>query len=443
MNQYGGMIDTFSIYINNLAIRNKNNLNLKKYENINSLQKIDMGLINKILSENQSCSYNFMTLMKFMYKNTICINADYIIDKLNKNINDIYKNYKDRIHIIYISDLYTRDKSNFFFTLYFILLYNKKFKKPIYVYSQQFNKEYIDKVYNKNKILFIVCDDFSYGGSQLNIEINKLYTQINDKYNDYSIYLNIFGYTNNALNLINKNTFKEKIIFPNFIIAYNNSVKEVFVQFIKQNNLTVENFIKKYDMFIVSINKKQLKVDSLLYSKLFYPQIKRDNINVLDTYLIYLFYKFPDYLSTYLNLCKLTIFDDNTIILNNEGVELININTLDMYHEQTFDNILKKIKINPKKHIIRCTNIEEKSGTFILKGFKQINEKINNEIIETNKEYEYCNKKLITPFYKNEFNIIEDTIYTIPLKINDKNYSFEDLYNNNVIKNVIKNESTA
>ena len=43
MEQYGGMIDTFSIYINNLAIRNKNNLNLKKFENINSLKKNRYG----------------------------------------------------------------------------------------------------------------------------------------------------------------------------------------------------------------------------------------------------------------------------------------------------------------------------------------------------------------------------------------------------------------
>jgi len=177
MDQYGGMIDQFSVWMNQLAIHNKDSLNLKKYEK-DSLKPIDMTFINSIIAQRQKCSYNFMIIMKYMYEHTKCIDANYIIDKLNKNINELYTKYKDRVHILHISDIYRRDKSNFFFTLYFIYQYNLKFKKHIYVYSTQFNKEYLDSVYRNKPVLFIICDDFSYSGRQINDEIIKLNTTL-------------------------------------------------------------------------------------------------------------------------------------------------------------------------------------------------------------------------------------------------------------------------
>lgn len=38
MDQYGGMIDQFSVYMNRIALNNQKHLNLKKYETKDSLK---------------------------------------------------------------------------------------------------------------------------------------------------------------------------------------------------------------------------------------------------------------------------------------------------------------------------------------------------------------------------------------------------------------------
>lgn len=441
MDQNGGMIDQFSVYMNRLALYNREHLNLKKYETKDSLKPIDMSFINSIIAQRQNCSYNFMTLMKFMYEHTVCINANYIIDKLNKNLEEIYRKFNNRTHILHISNIYSRDKSNFFFILYFILHYNLKFKKPIYVYSKEFNKRYIDSVYKDKPVLFIICDDFSYSGTQIHIEVVKLKNEhiaikYEGAYKDYLIYINVFGYTINAFNKINQTKIKY-LYLPEHIKPYNNSVREIFTTFIKYNKIDVNNFIKKYDVFIVGTDNK---IKSLLYNILFYERIANE-VKLLDTYLIYLYYKFPDFLSTYLNLCKLPIFDDSVYVLNDKGKEFIKIDNLDIYTRLQFYNFNiatnEQYKIKCDKNIF-YNRIKLIKGKYLLKGIKkdstfikyQIGQKIiNSDIIdnESDEVIDYCNKILI-PFYKT--NIYNQEIPLSLLK--NIKYTFEDLYRQHI-----------
>ncbi len=415
MDQYGGMIDQFSVYMNTLALNNKKHLNLKNYETKDSLKPIDMSFINSIIAQRQNCSYNFMTLMKFMYEHTKCIDANYIIDKLNKNLEEIYRKFNNRTHILHISNIYSRDKSNFFFILYFILHYNLKFKKPIYVYSNEFNKTYIDTVYTDKPVLFIICDDFSYSGNQLDIEITNI-NKVTLMYNNKIIYLNVFGYTLTAIKKINKNI---NILFPKHLKPFGNSLINILIKFIKYKKISIADFIRTYDMFIFENNE----IQSLLYNRIFSIPIPD-----ADVYLIYLFYKFPDFVSTYLNLCTLPIFD-NTIKIINTTHKKINVNTkINDINMSTYKNILQQLndQLNNEKDFIQCNNNNNmKKGVYFLKGFKILLTLVdnNNNNILTPLNLELCNK-ILKPFYKK--NIYNKDI---PLSLyNDMKYTFENLY---------------
>ena len=232
------------------------------------------------------------------------------------------------------------------------------------------------------------------------------------------IYLNIFGYTLNAYTRIHEG---QNLRVPKHIKPYNNSVREIFTQFIKKNKLSIKQFISKYDVFFINNDT----IISILNNKLFSIKID-DELNILDTYLIYLFYKFPDHLSTYLNLCMLPIFDHETIVINNINITE-QINNLENIN---YRNIIKSLQINNNR--LKCEKKIKIVGLYILPNFKIKNTYLGQNILDHSND-NYCNTQLLTPFYKKEIYHSSKSLYLIPHNIisNDK-FTFEGLFNHNV-----------
>jgi hypothetical protein len=142
------------------------------------------------------CIYTkFHDMMKILYENSTYINSDYIKTQYNKNIQHI-------IQLLELLELNTvvvyiptkPDKSNLYFTLYFINLL-KSHNIEIEIYNKQ-NE-------SNNKVLCI-CDDISYSGKQL----RQLFYDNRFQFEKFSyIYVNVFLYTNVAKSIVIDKTF--------------------------------------------------------------------------------------------------------------------------------------------------------------------------------------------------------------------------------------------
>jgi hypothetical protein len=187
--------------------------------------------------------------------------------------------------------------------------------------------------------------------------------------------------------------------------------------------LSIGQFISKYDIFFIDNDN----IISILNNKLFSVKIEEE-LNILDTYLIYLFYKFPDHLSTYLNLCMLPVFDETTIVINNINI-MEQINDLKMIN---YRKIIKSLQNNNNK--LNCEKKIRTKGLYILPNFK-INDTYLGQNILAHSKDNYCNTQLLTPFYKNDiFKYNKNHIYRIPIDVlNNKTYTFEGLYRQHIL----------
>jgi len=402
--------------------------NLKFYESDDSLTDIDKKFISNYIDKNQSCSKMFLEFSKYIIDNSVCIHADYIIQRFQLNLDELYTKYKDYIHVVYLSHMCTKDKSNFYFTLYFCNEYKKKFGKNVLFVSQKNKLEFIkNNQNNENKLLFIICDDFLYSGKQVRENIENLVK--NNILKNYKVYLNIFGSTisgyeklKDNFNVDNYDPIKNKnIIFPSKLSFYTNSVKNIINEFIKNKRITFDEFYKSYNIFFLKLNaENKYSIESAL-----------DNIiSRFETYLIYLFYKFPDYVSTYNKLCLVEIYNDSTIIFSNDFIkktflsEQNNITerakalgvkvdaTLNKFYSVHSTGFLKK-----KQHVlIEFRNLIKNVNKYFEYDIKKYNDDKNNILIDLSKGIlEKCNNiDNMTGFY----NIIHKNIIKIKEEVN-------------------------
>lgn len=434
----GGTL-TFDKFLYDLSQSNKDLYDLKKYETVeyNALTNIDLKIFDDYLDQNQECSKKFIEYIKYIYSNTIFFNAETIINQLNKNIYELKIKFGDKNHILCIPNMVNSfsDKSAFFYILYFINSYHKTFGKfPLIYHSSNTSIDNKEKYIKDHSSLFIFTDDILYSGTQMRQDIlTSNIIELAKKYNqNISIYLHIVAFTetaqNNLQNSINKSECE--IIFPDKIKPLNNTLFNLTNNFIKLkygdiNPDTWFNFMINHNMFFYTKDNT----------------IKNGLLNIFQqfkTHLIYTFYKFPDYLSTYQNLCKIIIYDNNTTLVKiteknlqqikqNFKENLIsNLSKLDIKLLQEFlEEINHNIEISD--NIFNCKNTKLKTGTKLVISNKI--ETISNKIETTNDIFNCINTKLKpeTNLYTQNLqipdmceNLIKPFYKIIKYKYNDK-----------------------
>lgn len=184
---------------------------------------------------------------------------------------------------------------------------------------------------NKPPII-VICDDFLYTGSQLSVSIVNLPIICTETLDIYACICGMTQKSQQALShenitkiqlenikkaetngkiqcyynvkLPTKKIFIEKTL--NTVIRDKMMEDGVYNQTIEENS-QIHNYINLNDMYILTVNNNKL-IAASEFIKLYYK---------LDTTMIYLFFKYPDFISTVLTMCVLNNYSNNyTIILD-------------------------------------------------------------------------------------------------------------------------------
>lgn len=275
---------------------------------------------------NQSCSEKYFQLLSYIYRQSTYITCENFIQHYTFNIIELNENFNDK-EIIVLFPYLDINKSNFFLTLYFLYLYNSILSKQInYVFyykrtDKKLNAIDISALTLTKEPLLIVCDDFLYSGGQLSLSIANLPIICSSSIN---IYACIVGTTSKATdkfskeNLIKlgKNDYDEEeeeeepvncsydVIFPRNNLVIDTSLKTILRDKMiteglyndtMRPNKQIYDYILLNDMYILEIINDNLYAVGQ-FSKLYYN---------LNNTLIYLFFKYPDLISTVLTMCVL------------------------------------------------------------------------------------------------------------------------------------------
>lgn len=333
----------------------------EQYFDLGQYTKDHSLMINKLeeYSNNQTCSKKFFNLLTSIYKKSKYIDI--------KTCETIYKgavnqllHMSDNMNIVFllpISNDYDRllsmDKSNFYFSLYFIHLYQKitgnKLKyiyhfltdvsKDSDNYKYQIDLDDIlnDMTHNKrqNETIFVTCDDYSYSGSQIKSYIRNLKVNAN-----INLFLVVIGlsikahYAIQSYNPVYNNNVN--IILPAniFIDAYENTLEYVLDDIISEepyiegfdksilnsdeykgrSHYNIENHQKDYKEYWKKMNDMYVIRYSEEHNKL-YAQGQIDRMGKDSQTLTYLFFKYPDNLSTLPNMCFIDDYSNVCIFL--------------------------------------------------------------------------------------------------------------------------------
>ena len=360
-----------SKFLYNFIEENTKLFDLKQY---NVDHSMNIELLNRYISK-QSCSKKYFDLIKYIYTNASYIDCETFIDIYTSNIIEL--DSMDR-EIIVVFPYLQFKKSNFFLTLYFLYLYNATVSKKInYVFSydstQPSDTIDISKLeikLNKPPII-VICDDFLYTGSQLSVSIANLPIICTET---LDIYACIVGMTQKSQQALSDENIT-KIQLENIKKAETNGKIQCYYNvhlpkkkiFIKktlktvirdkmmedgvynetiEENSQIHNYINLNDMYILTVNNNKL-IASSEFIKLYYK---------LDTTMIYLFFKYPDFISTVLTMCVLNNYSNNyTIILDKLFLDDIfkkkgKIKNIEITQDLLFDKSqnLEEIKQNIK-----------------------------------------------------------------------------------------------
>jgi hypothetical protein len=327
-----------------LIEQNYHNLDLNSFD--------DISMINFDRIDEYSRKYQhtrkFTQLIKELYSKYRYISKKEIIDIIDKNIKELYELLSTNskyIPIIIITNESFK-KSNIFFTAYFLKRFYEMYRIKIpYAFStvSDIFKNMINKSQDaisfgtfknitlkdeyelefKDKTLIIIlCDDFSYSGSQLSGHLVKgsgkplpkiIKPTIMNQNNNYNgkmqfdtnvkFFFNIIGLTNKAETLI-RNEFDYPdlhIILPKSIIKNSIILNDILKGFTPEH-------IYDNDIFILHNSYDYITIQSQFY------QICAD----VDLALVLPFHKYPDYVSTVQFLCKFKTLKDQIIIDQNK-----------------------------------------------------------------------------------------------------------------------------
>lgn len=273
---------------------------------------------------NQTCSEKYFQLLYYIYRQSTYINCETFIQHYTFNINELNENFNDK-EIIVLFPYLDINKSNFFLTLYFLYLYNFILSKQInYVFyykrkDKKFNTIDISTLSLTKEPLFIVCDDFLYSGGQLSLSIANLPIICSDS---IDIYACIVGTTSKAIEnfsrekliKLGKNDYDEDEEEPincsyNVIFPRNNLVIDTTLRTILRDKIIAEG------LYNDTLSENRQIYDYILLNDMYILEIINDNLYAvgqfsklyynLNNTLIYLFFKYPDLISTVLTMCVL------------------------------------------------------------------------------------------------------------------------------------------
>jgi hypothetical protein len=342
--------------------QNKTIFNLKQYDVDHSMNvEVLDSYINK-----QTCSEKYFELISYIYKQSTYIDGDTFIQQYTSNISELNEKFNNREIIVLFPYLET-SKSNFFLTLYFLNLYNTILSKRVnYVFS------YVGKNKKNNIIdisslsltkepLFVVCDDFLYSGGQLSMSIAYLPFICSDA---LDIYACIVGMTNSStknfskekLQNLGKDDYDEEdenatiaincsynVIFPQNSLVIDKNLKSVirdkmvsegFYNDTMPENKQIYNYIAMNDMYILQVSNDKLYAVGQ-FSNLYHN---------LNNTLIYLFFKYPDLISTVLTMCVLYQYSNSyTVSLD----KLPNSPLIGKKYPTNYSQVINKFEITP------------------------------------------------------------------------------------------------
>lgn len=398
----------------------------------------------------QKCSEKYFELLRYIYNQSTYIDCKTFIQHYIDNINELNDSFNDK-EIIVLFPYLDVNKSNFFLTLYFLYLYDSILSKKInyvFLYKRNDKKNNIINISELSltkEPLFVVCDDFLYSGKQLALTIAKLPFICPDSIN---IYPCIVGMTSNAIQKFSKTNLLElgkdkyyiddedeekeiieepncmyDVIFPTNNLVIDTNLKTIirdkmieeglYDDTINQNK-QIYDYILSNDMYILeNINDKLYAVGQ--FHKLYYN---------LNNTLIYLFFKYPDLISTVLSMCILQQYPNtytvslDKILYNNISIkypskdsQLINKFeiTQDLFDiPQDLEEIKQNIKSNSQIDINKFYWLEKCSDyNFSLDGILSVSvdyydkiQLINNLKKKFNSSQgSLCNDSIVT-FYK-------------------------------------------
>ena len=396
-------------------------------------------------SRDQICGNKFFELMLKMYNESNYIGPDEFLEGYVSSIEMLNEMDTNIIFILPLNGDYLNiDKSNFYFSLYFMHLYKKMTGKKLdYVYHMitgniskktDSNRHVnFDEILNelspsKKETMFVFCDDFSYSGTQIvqfiqNLEIKQ----------EINLLLVISGLTEAAKNLISEdeeiNKKKINVFLPPkmFIESFNNTFDNILGSIIDTNNKykqkTLTNmgwwdykkeWIRMNDMYIIKKSNKNL-----------YAVGQMGKLGHGRQYMVYPFFKYPDSVSIIQRMCEIDdysktytfLFDKLTIEqqrsvdfsggtpptfkITDKLIEEPDLNFLidnfesetkiDTYIEQNIN--LKKIiqKCSSDVHLINLTQCDDDK----IKSLNSLSD-VDRDSASSN----ICNKYCWTPFYK-------------------------------------------
>jgi hypothetical protein len=325
---------------------NSNLFDLTRYDVDHS---INFELLDNYVDK-QTCSEKYFELLLYIYKQSTYIDVRTFMQHYIDNINELNEAFNDK-EIIVIFPYLDVNKSNFFLTLYFLYLYESVLSKKInyvFPYKRKEKKTNIISISTlalTKEPLVVICDDFLYSGKQLGLTIANLPFICSESIN---IYTCIVGMTSNARQIFSKTNLIElgkndyfdeeeggeeepincmyDVIFPSNNLVIDKNLKTILRdKMISEglyNNTIAEakqmyDYIQLKDMYILeNFDNKLYAVGQ--FSKLYYN---------LNNTLIYLFFKYPDLISTVLSMCILKTYSNaytvsfDKILYNNVSIK--------------------------------------------------------------------------------------------------------------------------
>jgi hypothetical protein len=367
--------EIFSNSVYDFIENNKNILNLVNYSKDTN---IDMNIINEHQIK-QECSIKYLNFIKKILENVKVFEYNEIMQILRNNI--IYLNElitRENYIPILIMTSSALEKSNIYFSLLFLKYYETFFNKKIkYIFpgirmliDERGNRCFFDNNdhFLNQKLLFILCDDISYSGSQLSSHINPeknnifgdasleldpkfIYNVFGNK--DDAIFLNIIAYLKKAKDKIMRNfegaEMQKKVIFGNNLKPLNINLKIILDKLANEEKKTIDKLIAENDLYILQYNssKKIFCIKRVFYDE-FQINFKKDDEdkkkNKIELSLIYPFFKFPDDLSTVQMLCRLENYKNNIYAIDMEKLKN-NHNYHDIY-DKIANNTSLELNIN-------------------------------------------------------------------------------------------------
>ena len=396
-------------------------------------------------SRDQICGNKFFELMLKMYNESNYIGPDEFLEGYISSIDMLNEMDTNIVFILPLNgDYLDIDKSNFYFSLYFMHLYKKMTGKKLdYVYHMitgniskkaDSNRHVnFDEILNelspsKKETMFVFCDDFSYSGTQIvqfiqNIEIKQ----------EINLLLVISGLTEAAKNRISQdeeiNKKKINVFLPPkmFIESFNNTFDNILGSIIDTNNKykqkTLTNmgwwdykkeWIRMNDMYVIKKSNKNL-----------YAVGQMGKLGHGTQYMVYPFFKYPDSVSIIQRMCEIDdysktytfLFDKltkeqkrsvdfsvgtpPTFKITDKLIEEPDLNFLiDNFESETKIDTYIEQNINLKKFIQKCS-----SDIHLINLTECDDDKIKslNSLSDADRESassNICNKYCWTPFYK-------------------------------------------